>query len=115
MLTTLIKKGDKTVEFNIPETIGLFADLINVRIYLSVNGIEVARYAKEIEAAFQPCVEGSTATKAKILILKEDTINFPNGVLISEIEITVTDADYIDGRVIRCSANIYNVIPSVDK
>lgn len=115
-MNTLINGEDKTLIITIEDSLGTgidFDDLIDMRILLSVNGKPSIKFAKEPATGFQDIVATAVANEAKIIIKASDTLTMDVGIMKMEVQLTIDDDDYDDGRKDFQQVNIFNVQPSL--
>lgn len=115
-MNTLIKGEDKTLTLQLEDSAGnplLFADLLDIKIALTVNAVEVLKFAKVTATGYQPIVAGVATNEAKILIKGADTATMPTGLMRMEVQLTISDADYTSGRKDFQQAQIFMVKDSL--
>ena len=112
-MNTLIKGEDKTLDITIEDSLGNaidFDDLINMVVILSINGTVVKRYSKVLTSGYDTIVEGSTSNVAKCIINRADSAQFNVGVMRIEIQLFITDSDYVGGRKDVQQSALFNVV-----
>ena|SRR5688572_1517276 len=95
--TVLYQGEDSNIIFDLSDDV--FADLADVIIGVRIDKTVKRIYKKtEVDATKQVLAVDDEDNKCRILLRREDTLPWPKGLLIFEITLVYTDADFPAGR-----------------
>jgi hypothetical protein len=98
--TCIYKGEDKKIVLKLKDKSG--APIIidngeNIKVLLTVNDTEVAKFSKEEEDGFEDINTGSNPGEYYILIKRENSSSFPSGLMRMEILIKRENSDFPEG------------------